>query len=110
MAGRAAEIRALTDFSKERALWLRAFNALGRPLERLAARRGAPARGGAPAHRARRLRAGGLPRALPGVRACTRARGAAHADGAPPRAARRLRAAVQPPEDRRGAAPLSPAA
>ena len=37
MAESAAVLRALTDFSKERPLWLRAFNALGRPLERLVA-------------------------------------------------------------------------
>ena len=34
MAGTTADIRALTDFSKRRAPWLRAFNAVGRPLER----------------------------------------------------------------------------
>jgi len=37
MADPDAVLRTLTDFSKQRPLWLRAFNALGRPLERLVA-------------------------------------------------------------------------
>lgn len=35
MSGTTADIRALTDFSKKRALWLRAFNALGGPFASL---------------------------------------------------------------------------
>ena len=35
MSESTADIRALTDFSRERPLWLRAFNTLGRPLKRL---------------------------------------------------------------------------
>ncbi|MBW2423448.1 MAG: sulfotransferase [Deltaproteobacteria bacterium] len=35
MAETTADIRALTDFSKRRSFWLRAFNALGRPFESL---------------------------------------------------------------------------